>query len=123
MMCGALDWVMSRYADASGRTAPRGLIHLFNSVREQEVARVERGEPRFCAASKAVTSGGDQGQPLIGAGGLSFFAAYCSVKRVKKALNLDELYACPFGLVAIEGSGKHLCVCVTIFNHAITRFF
>jgi hypothetical protein len=40
-----LDWVISRCADASGRTAPRELIHLFNSVREQEVARIERGEP------------------------------------------------------------------------------
>jgi hypothetical protein len=39
-----LDWIISRCADASGKTAPREIIHLLNSAREQEVARVERGE-------------------------------------------------------------------------------
>jgi hypothetical protein len=38
------DWIVSRCADASERTAPREIIHLLNSVREQEVARIERGE-------------------------------------------------------------------------------
>lgn len=39
-----LDWMISRCADASERTAPRELIHLLNSVREEEVVRLERGE-------------------------------------------------------------------------------
>jgi hypothetical protein len=39
-----LDWIISRCADATGKTAPRELIHLLNSAREQEVARIERGE-------------------------------------------------------------------------------
>jgi hypothetical protein len=38
------DWIISRCADASQRTAPREIIHLLNSLREQEVARIERGE-------------------------------------------------------------------------------
>ena len=38
------DWIVSRCADANERTAPREIIHLLNSVREQEVARLERGE-------------------------------------------------------------------------------
>lgn len=39
-----LDWIISRCADASNKTAPREVIHLLNSVREQEIARLERGE-------------------------------------------------------------------------------
>jgi hypothetical protein len=38
------DWIVSRCADATEKTAPREIIHLLNSVREQEVARIERGE-------------------------------------------------------------------------------
>ena len=39
-----LDWIISRCADATGKTAPREIMHLLNSAREQEVARIERGE-------------------------------------------------------------------------------
>jgi hypothetical protein len=39
-----LDWMISRCADATERTAPRELIHLLNSVREEEIVRLERGE-------------------------------------------------------------------------------
>jgi hypothetical protein len=39
-----LDWIISRCADATGKTAPREIIHLLNSAREEEVARIERGE-------------------------------------------------------------------------------
>ncbi|MGY8679756.1 hypothetical protein Q2941_18450 [Bradyrhizobium sp. UFLA05-153] len=39
-----LDWIISRCADASDKTAPREVIHLLNSIREQEVARLELGE-------------------------------------------------------------------------------
>lgn len=39
-----LDWIISRCADATDKTAPREVIHLLNSVREQEIARLERGE-------------------------------------------------------------------------------
>jgi len=35
--------MVSRCADGRGRTAPREIIHLLNSLGEQEVARVERG--------------------------------------------------------------------------------
>lgn len=38
------DWMLSRCADASRKTAPRELIHLLISMREQEIARLERGE-------------------------------------------------------------------------------
>ena len=37
------DWIMSRCADATDRTAPREVIHLLNSVREEEIARLELG--------------------------------------------------------------------------------
>jgi hypothetical protein len=33
-----------RCADGSGKTAPRELIHLLIAVRQQEIARIERGE-------------------------------------------------------------------------------
>ena len=39
-----LDWIISRCADATDKTAPREVIHLLNSIREQEIARLERGE-------------------------------------------------------------------------------
>src|SRR6266404_3047454 len=39
-----LDWIISRCADATDKTAPREVIHLLNSTREQEIARLELGE-------------------------------------------------------------------------------
>jgi hypothetical protein len=39
-----LDWIISRCADCTEKTAPREVIHLLNSIREQEIARLERGE-------------------------------------------------------------------------------
>lgn len=39
-----LEWIISRCADAAQRTAPREVIHLLTSLREQEIARLERGE-------------------------------------------------------------------------------
>jgi hypothetical protein len=45
------DWMISRCADGTGKTAPRELIHLLSSLRETEIARLERGEP---------PAGGDQ---------------------------------------------------------------
>jgi hypothetical protein len=39
-----LDWMISRCADGTNKTAPRELIHLLNTVREKEVERIERGE-------------------------------------------------------------------------------
>ena len=38
------DWMVSRCADATGKTAPRELIHLLGALREKEIARLERGE-------------------------------------------------------------------------------
>jgi hypothetical protein len=38
------DWMVSRCADGTTKTAPRELIHLLISLREQEIARLERGE-------------------------------------------------------------------------------
>ncbi len=38
------DWMVSRCADASDKTAPRELIHLLGSLREKEIERLERGE-------------------------------------------------------------------------------
>jgi len=40
-----LDWMISRCADGTDKTAPRELIHLLNTLREKEIERVERGEP------------------------------------------------------------------------------
>jgi hypothetical protein len=38
------DWMVSRCADGSGKTAPRELIHLLTAIREREIERLERGE-------------------------------------------------------------------------------
>ena len=38
------DWMVGRCADASGSTTPRELIHLLNSIRDEEIRRLERGE-------------------------------------------------------------------------------
>lgn len=38
------DWIVSRCADATGKTAPREIVHLLNTVRQEEIARIERGE-------------------------------------------------------------------------------
>lgn len=37
------NWMMTRCADATGKTAPRELIHLLNCIRDEEVRRLERG--------------------------------------------------------------------------------
>jgi len=37
------NWMINRCADGTGRTAPRELIHLLKSIREQEIARLEHG--------------------------------------------------------------------------------
>jgi hypothetical protein len=39
-----LAWILSRCADGTGKTAPREVIHLLNTVREEEVRRLEHGE-------------------------------------------------------------------------------
>lgn len=36
-------WMLTRCADGTGKTAPRELIHLLNSIRAEEVRRLERG--------------------------------------------------------------------------------
>jgi hypothetical protein len=41
-----LEWMISRCADGTDKTAPRELIHLLNTVREKEIERSERGEPQ-----------------------------------------------------------------------------
>jgi hypothetical protein len=38
------EWIVSRCADAHGKTAPREVIHLLTSLRETEIGRLERGE-------------------------------------------------------------------------------
>jgi hypothetical protein len=40
-----LDWIVSRCADGTDKTAPREVIHLLNCLREQEIARLEQGFP------------------------------------------------------------------------------
>ncbi len=36
-------WMVTRCADGTGKTAPRELIHLIKSIKDQEVRRMERG--------------------------------------------------------------------------------
>ena len=38
------DWMVGRCADGSGNTAPRELIQLLNTIKDEEVRRLERGE-------------------------------------------------------------------------------
>lgn len=40
-----LDWSLTRTRDSTGQSAPRELIHLFNSLREVQIRRLEIGEP------------------------------------------------------------------------------
>jgi len=37
------NWVMSRTADASGKCVPREVIHLFETAKESQIIRLERG--------------------------------------------------------------------------------
>lgn len=39
-----LDWMISRCADGTDKTAPRELIHLLTTLREKEIERLERGQ-------------------------------------------------------------------------------
>ena len=39
-----LEWMISRCADGTDKTAPREVIHLLNTLREKEIERIERGE-------------------------------------------------------------------------------
>lgn len=38
-----LAWILSRCADATDKTAPREVIHRLNTIREEEVRRIEHG--------------------------------------------------------------------------------
>jgi hypothetical protein len=38
------DWMVGRCADATGKTAPREIIHLLNCIKGEEIRRLERGE-------------------------------------------------------------------------------
>lgn len=40
-----LDWMLTRTADGSRKTAPRELIHLLSAARDQQLRSLERGEP------------------------------------------------------------------------------
>jgi len=40
-----LDWILSRCADGTGKTAPREVIHLLNTIRDQEIRRLGQGKP------------------------------------------------------------------------------
>lgn len=37
------NWMVTRCADGTGKTAPRELIHLLNCIRTEEIVRLERG--------------------------------------------------------------------------------
>lgn len=37
------NWIMSRTADASGKSVPREVIHLFETAKENQIRRLERG--------------------------------------------------------------------------------
>lgn len=39
-----LDWMLTRTADGSGKTAPRELIHLLSAARDEQLKSLERGE-------------------------------------------------------------------------------
>jgi hypothetical protein len=39
------QWIVSRCADGTQKTAPREIIHLLNCVRDQEIRRLEHGNP------------------------------------------------------------------------------
>jgi hypothetical protein len=38
-------WILSRCADGTTKTAPREVIHLLNTVREEEAKRIQHGHP------------------------------------------------------------------------------
>lgn len=38
------NWLITRCRDGTRKTAPRELVHLLNSIREQEIKRLEQGE-------------------------------------------------------------------------------
>lgn len=39
-----LSWILSRCADGTAKTAPREVIHLLNTVREEEAKRIQHGQ-------------------------------------------------------------------------------
>jgi len=40
-----LDWMITRCADGTDKAAPREVIHLLTALRDEEIRRLERGEP------------------------------------------------------------------------------
>ncbi len=40
-----LDWMLTRVADGTGKTAPRELIHLLSAARDQQLKQLEMGAP------------------------------------------------------------------------------
>ena len=48
--------------------------------------------------------------------------ANCAVQSIDQYLNLDELVAGPFGLVAVKRSSQHLRMHVPVLDHARTGF-
>nr|WP_181770177.1 hypothetical protein [Bradyrhizobium sp. UNPF46] len=47
------------------------------------------------------------------------FCPDCAVQGVNQRLELDEFVPCALGIVAIEGSGQHLRMGVSVLDHAI----
>src|SRR5215216_938442 len=51
-----------------------------------------------------------------------FLSTDGAIQRVDQHLNLDELVACPLGLVPVKRSGQHLRMHVPFLDHARTGF-
>ena len=109
-----LDWIISRCADGTDKTAPREVVHLLNSIREQEVARLERGEAPASEPKLFDRSVFKLALPAVSEGKLisNLFAEYPELKPTMQKLKgekteqtLDSLEKL-FGVSAAEAAEK-----------------
>lgn len=87
-----LDWIISRCADATDKTAPREVIHLLNSIREQEIARLERGETPAPEPQLFDRSAFKLALPAVSEGKLisNLFAEYPELKPILQKLKGEK---------------------------------
>ncbi len=106
------DWMVGRCADASGSTAPRELIHLLNCIRDEEIRRLERGEPPAPDNQLFDNSVFKQALPTVSGTRLNtyLFAEYPSEKPFLEKLRGEKTEQTPESLAEIWGIEKAMAL-------------
>ena len=98
-------WMLSRCRDASGRTAPRELVHLLNCLRNEEIRRLELGETAAPGEQLFDRSVFKQALPEVSNARLNtyLYAEYSEQKEYIEKLKRQKAEQTPESLMQIWG--------------------